>query len=364
MKINKILFHRIPYLLLLLFISYLCGCDLIDSNKPQESDYINESTFDYESVREGWHEFRELVVLRPTFSIRPKNIELQEQIISEINKILLSYINTEIKIEYVIYQKQVTETYERLFSGDNVDIIDTIPVQSELQKYAEESIIADLTDRLPTYYPEIFSDYIDFSNLYINDRIYVMPKITLEAYQDRVCFIVNREMFERAGNPKVETVDDIVKLYEFGLENENSRGKKFIDGSRGQVFAFEFHTLLQLLCQENGYQLSNRLLAFKDGTISLLEDTHLFQEWYDITKELCDKNAVNHNNPITLYKEQNMAMGLTSLIAVQVCINLGVVLGTLPVTGITLPLLSYGGTSLLMTLSFIGILLNISRYSS
>lgn len=59
-----------------------------------------------------------------------------------------------------------------------------------------------------------------------------------------------------------------------------------------------------------------------------------------------------------------MAMGLTTLIAVQVCINLGVVLGTLPVTGITLPLVSYGGTSLLMTLSFIGILLNISRYSS
>mgnify|MGYP000854507268 FL=1 len=59
-----------------------------------------------------------------------------------------------------------------------------------------------------------------------------------------------------------------------------------------------------------------------------------------------------------------LAMGLTALIAVQVCINLGVVLGTLPVTGITLPLVSYGGTSLLMTLSFIGILLNISRYSS
>jgi cell division protein FtsW len=58
-----------------------------------------------------------------------------------------------------------------------------------------------------------------------------------------------------------------------------------------------------------------------------------------------------------------LAMGLTTLIAVQVSINLGVVLGTLPVTGITLPLLSYGGTSLMMTLSFIGVLLNISRYS-
>ena len=61
---------------------------------------------------------------------------------------------------------------------------------------------------------------------------------------------------------------------------------------------------------------------------------------------------------------QYFALGLTAMIAVQVCINLGVVLGTLPVTGIALPLISYGGTSLLMTLACIGILLNISRYSS
>jgi len=59
-----------------------------------------------------------------------------------------------------------------------------------------------------------------------------------------------------------------------------------------------------------------------------------------------------------------LALGLTAMIAVQVAINLGVVLGTLPVTGITLPLISYGGTSLLLTLGCIGILLNISRYSS
>lgn len=60
---------------------------------------------------------------------------------------------------------------------------------------------------------------------------------------------------------------------------------------------------------------------------------------------------------------QYLAMGLTAMIAVQVSINLGVVLGTLPVTGITLPLISYGGTSLLITLACIGILLNISRYT-
>lgn len=61
---------------------------------------------------------------------------------------------------------------------------------------------------------------------------------------------------------------------------------------------------------------------------------------------------------------QYLALGLTTMIAVQVCINLGVVLGTLPVTGIALPLISYGGTSLLVTLVCIGILLNISKHST
>ncbi len=47
---------------------------------------------------------------------------------------------------------------------------------------------------------------------------------------------------------------------------------------------------------------------------------------------------------------------------IQVMINIGVVIGLLPVTGITLPLMSYGGSSLTVTLLSIGIILNISRY--
>ena len=47
---------------------------------------------------------------------------------------------------------------------------------------------------------------------------------------------------------------------------------------------------------------------------------------------------------------------------VQVFINIGVVIGLLPVTGITLPIISYGGTSLMMSLSLIALVLNISRY--
>lgn len=54
------------------------------------------------------------------------------------------------------------------------------------------------------------------------------------------------------------------------------------------------------------------------------------------------------------------AVGLTSLIGIQAMINMGVVTGVLPVTGITLPFISYGGTSLVFTMIGVGLLLNIS----
>lgn len=58
-----------------------------------------------------------------------------------------------------------------------------------------------------------------------------------------------------------------------------------------------------------------------------------------------------------------LATGIIGIIAVQVIINIGVVIGLLPVTGITLPLISAGGSSLTLLLTAIGILLNISRYA-
>ena len=57
-----------------------------------------------------------------------------------------------------------------------------------------------------------------------------------------------------------------------------------------------------------------------------------------------------------------LAFGMTFQIIVQAIMNLMVVIGLIPVTGVTLPFLSYGGSSLLISMVSIGILLNISRY--
>jgi len=56
-----------------------------------------------------------------------------------------------------------------------------------------------------------------------------------------------------------------------------------------------------------------------------------------------------------------LAFGLTLLFGLQATVNLSVVTGVLPNTGLTLPFISYGGTSMLICLFIIGVMLNISR---
>ena len=56
-----------------------------------------------------------------------------------------------------------------------------------------------------------------------------------------------------------------------------------------------------------------------------------------------------------------LIVGITTLLAAQVILNIGVVTGTIPTTGISLPFFSYGGTALLIQLAEMGIILSVSR---
>jgi cell division protein FtsW len=58
-----------------------------------------------------------------------------------------------------------------------------------------------------------------------------------------------------------------------------------------------------------------------------------------------------------------MACGITTMILVEAVINIAVVTSSMPVTGITLPFISYGGSSLIFKMAAVGILLNISAYA-
>ena len=58
-----------------------------------------------------------------------------------------------------------------------------------------------------------------------------------------------------------------------------------------------------------------------------------------------------------------LAIGITTLVGFQAIINIAVVTASMPVTGMSLPFFSYGGTSLIILLCSVGVLLNISRQS-
>ena len=71
----------------------------------------------------------------------------------------------------------------------------------------------------------------------------------------------------------------------------------------------------------------------------------------------CIKIALSSDDLFSKY----LVFGITFQLIFQAIMNLMVVVGLIPVTGVTLPFLSYGGSSLLVSMASIGIILNISR---
>ncbi len=57
-----------------------------------------------------------------------------------------------------------------------------------------------------------------------------------------------------------------------------------------------------------------------------------------------------------------VAVGIAAMFAVQVLVNVGMTMGLMPITGLTLPLVSYGGSSLVVNMTAIGLLNNIGKY--
>lgn len=125
-------------------------------------------------------------------------------------------------------------------------------------------------------------------------------------------------------------------------------------GLFGKGLGMSQQKLLFLPMEESDFIFS--IIAEELGLVGVfcVIAAYLFLIWRGMRVALTCPNAFG----------SNLAMGITTMIAVQVAINIGVVTGSIPPTGQTLPFISAGTSSLMLFMGSIGILLNISRYST
>ncbi len=119
----------------------------------------------------------------------------------------------------------------------------------------------------------------------------------------------------------------------FGLGIGQSRQKTFIPESYNDI-------IFSIICEE---------LGLVGALVVIL--LFLILIWRGI------KIAMTAKDKYSSYA----ATGIVTMIAVQVIINIAVVTNTMPNTGMPMPFISYGGTSLVVTMASMGLLLNISR---
>ncbi len=118
-------------------------------------------------------------------------------------------------------------------------------------------------------------------------------------------------------------------------------GKGFMGGTQNQLnFVPERHTdfIFAVIGEEGGFVIGLLVMA-------------LF--WFVVKKgySICAQTPDRFGS--------QLACGITTLIGTQAVVNFGMTMGLLPVVGVPLPLVSYGGTSVLVTMLLIGLLLNI-----
>lgn len=121
-------------------------------------------------------------------------------------------------------------------------------------------------------------------------------------------------------------------------------GKGFMEGTQNQLnFLPERHTdfIFAVIGEEGGFLIS--LILFILFWV-------IIKKGYVIAGQTPDKFG------------SQLACGISTMLAVQTIVNLGMTMGLLPVVGMPLPLVSYGGSSVVITMLSIGILLNIKMH--
>lgn len=120
----------------------------------------------------------------------------------------------------------------------------------------------------------------------------------------------------------------------FGYGLFNSRQKYFYLPEPGNDFIFA------IICEE---------LGIFGGVFVILLFGYLIYTGYKLSHACKDSFAAY------------LSFGFTSLLMLQVFVNIAVVIGLIPVTGVTLPFVSYGGSSLVISMFMMGIIANIMR---
>ncbi|HBN82354.1 MAG TPA: hypothetical protein DDZ89_00770 [Clostridiales bacterium] len=256
-------------------------------------DMTDENPLDLRKI----HIKRYGCIRTPSTDFLPHTYDMEMEIIKEVNKILEEKINTIIDIEYIpVSMFNTGEILKKLYSNDNVDVIDYMP--RELESYIQDLNIADLTDILPIYYPELFEPGIDLNDISTNGRIYKFPVITASAFLDRICLIIEREFYESAGHPSVKTIEDVIALYDYGTEHENKEGVTYLDGNANRYFLCPTPYFLQAYLQGKGYTLLSNvgLYAEKDDKIIDLLETDRMESLYSSLAYMYNKNALSDKN--------------------------------------------------------------------